>query len=70
MNALANSQLGELQKFLGANAKDGDDRSLFAFKLHQFLGNGDTAYVTLQHPARVTLRPNISARPGRALASR
>jgi len=35
----------------GANAKDADDRSLFAFKLHQFLGKGDTAYVTLEHPS-------------------
>ena len=34
----------------GANAKDSDSRSLFAFKLHQFIGKGDTAYVTLEHP--------------------
>lgn len=35
----------------GANAKDAGDRSLFAFKLHQFIGKGDTAYVTLEDPA-------------------
>jgi hypothetical protein len=33
----------------GANAKDTASRSLFAFKLHQFIGKGDTAYVTLEH---------------------
>ena len=32
----------------GANAGDSDDRPLFAFKLHQFIGKGDTAYVTLE----------------------
>lgn len=32
----------------GANAKDGAGRSLFAFKLHQFIGKGDTAYVTME----------------------
>ncbi|MEX5635832.1 DEAD/DEAH box helicase [Parafrankia sp. FMc2] len=34
----------------GANARDGDGRGLFAFKLHQFIGKGDTAYVTLEPP--------------------
>jgi ATP-dependent helicase YprA (DUF1998 family)/very-short-patch-repair endonuclease len=32
----------------GANARDAADRALFAFKLHQFIGKGDTAYVTLE----------------------
>ncbi len=36
----------------GAGAKDDDDRSLFAFKLHQFIGKGDTAYVTLEPASR------------------
>jgi len=31
----------------GSRARDGAGRSLFAFKLHQFVGKGDTAYVTL-----------------------
>jgi hypothetical protein len=35
----------------GAGAKDAVDRSLFAFKLHQFIGKGDTAYVTLEPAA-------------------
>lgn len=34
----------------GASAKDADRRSLFAFKLHQFIGKGDTVYVTLEDP--------------------
>lgn len=34
----------------GANARGTDGRALFAFKLHQFIGKGDTAYVTLEDP--------------------
>lgn len=33
---------------VGANARDNAGRALFAFKLHQFIGKGDTAYVTLE----------------------
>jgi ATP-dependent helicase YprA (DUF1998 family)/very-short-patch-repair endonuclease len=36
----------------GANARDAVGRSLFAFKLHQFIGKGDTAYVTLEPPGQ------------------
>jgi ATP-dependent helicase YprA (DUF1998 family) len=35
----------------GSHAKDAAGRSLFAFKLHQFIGKGDTAYVTLEPAA-------------------
>lgn len=35
----------------GSRARSDDGRPLFAFKLHQFVGKGDTAYVTLDHPA-------------------
>jgi ATP-dependent helicase YprA (DUF1998 family) len=34
----------------GSRARDGEGRALFAFKLHQFIGKGDTAYVTLSQP--------------------
>ena len=34
----------------GSRACDEDGRPLFAFKLHQFIGKGDTAYVTLARP--------------------
>ncbi|VVJ19635.1 Helicase [Amycolatopsis camponoti] len=34
----------------GSQSRDEDGRSLFAFKLHQFIGKGDTAYVTLDRP--------------------
>ncbi len=34
----------------GSRVRDQDGRSLFAFKLHQFIGKGDTAYVTLDRP--------------------
>lgn len=34
----------------GSRARDARDRALFAFKLHQFIGKGDTAYVTLGRP--------------------
>ncbi|TCC29718.1 DEAD/DEAH box helicase [Kribbella speibonae] len=34
----------------GSRARDGEGRALFAFKLHQFIGKGDTAYVTLSRP--------------------
>lgn len=36
----------------GSRARDGDGRPLFAFKLHQFIGKGDTAYVTLARPGQ------------------
>lgn len=36
----------------GSRARDHDGRSLFAFKLHQFIGKGDTAYVTLDRPGQ------------------
>ncbi|MGH3811831.1 MAG: helicase-related protein, partial [Pseudonocardiaceae bacterium] len=36
----------------GSRACDGDGRPLFAFKLHQFIGKGDTAYVTLARPGQ------------------
>ena len=50
----------------GANARDADGRALFAFKLHQFIGKGDTAYVTLESPDRryVTTRYQRSAPTG------
>lgn len=35
----------------GSRTRDADGRALFAFKLHQFIGKGDTAYVTLTRPA-------------------
>jgi ATP-dependent helicase YprA (DUF1998 family) len=34
----------------GSNTRDEAGRALFAFKLHQFIGKGDTAYVTLEPP--------------------
>ncbi|SMD26041.1 hypothetical protein SAMN05661093_09619 [Kibdelosporangium aridum] len=34
----------------GSRARDAEVRSLFPFKLHQFIGKGDTAYVTLDRP--------------------
>ena len=34
----------------GSRVRDPDGRSLFAFKLHQFIGKGDTAYVSLDRP--------------------
>ncbi len=43
---------GKLQELLlaGARARDVQGRSLFAFKLHQFIGKGDTVYTTLETP--------------------
>lgn len=39
------------QLFLaGSHARDHRGRSLFAFKLHQFIGKGDTVYATLEPP--------------------
>lgn len=35
----------------GSKARDGANRPLFAFRLHQFLAKGDNVYVTLQTPA-------------------
>jgi ATP-dependent helicase YprA (DUF1998 family)/very-short-patch-repair endonuclease len=34
----------------GSRARDQQGRTLFAFKLHQFIGKGDTVYVTLEPP--------------------
>ncbi|TVT55315.1 DEAD/DEAH box helicase [Amycolatopsis rhizosphaerae] len=34
----------------GSRVRDETGRTLFAFKLHQFIGKGDTAYVTLAQP--------------------
>ncbi|SEP88162.1 ATP-dependent helicase YprA, contains C-terminal metal-binding DUF1998 domain [Mycobacterium sp. 88mf] len=44
----------KLQKLLlaGSRARDPQSRSLFAFKLHQFIGKGDTVYTTLEPPAK------------------
>lgn len=52
----------------GANARDAAGHALFAFKLHQFIGKGDTAYVTLEPPDRryVTTRYQRSAPAGSA----
>ena len=36
----------------GSRARDPQGRSLFAFKLHQFIGKGDTVYTTLEPPAK------------------
>ncbi|MEZ0358914.1 DEAD/DEAH box helicase [Mycobacterium sp. SA01] len=45
---------GKLQELLlaGSRARDPQGRSLFAFKLHQFIGKGDTVYTTLEPPAK------------------
>ncbi|MGD9525257.1 MAG: DEAD/DEAH box helicase [Dehalococcoidia bacterium] len=47
----------------GSRARDAGGRALFAFKLHQFIGKGDTAYVTLARPGEryVTTRYQRSA---------
>ena len=52
----------------GASARGVDGRALFAFKLHQFIGKGDTAYVTLEPPNEryVTTRYQRSAPAGPA----
>lgn len=44
----------KLQELLlaGSQARDPQGRSLFAFKLHQFIGKGDTVYTTLEPPAK------------------
>lgn len=44
-------QLRELL-LAGSRVRDTQDRPLFAFKLHQFIGKGDTAYATLDQPDR------------------
>ncbi|MGV0721040.1 DEAD/DEAH box helicase [Mycolicibacterium elephantis] len=36
----------------GSRARDPQGRALFAFKLHQFIGKGDTVYTTLEPPAK------------------
>ena len=49
----------------GSRACDEDGRPLFAFKLHQFIGKGDTAYVTLARPGQRYLdHPLPAQRPG------
>jgi len=52
----------------GSRARDADGRPLFAFKLHQFIGKGDTAYVTLHRPGEryLTTRYQRSAPVGPA----
>lgn len=42
----------KLQELLlaGSRARDEQGRTLFAFKLHQFIGKGDTVYTTLEPP--------------------
>lgn len=44
----------KLQELLltGSRAQDPHGRSLFAFKLHQFIGKGDTVYTTLESPTK------------------
>ena len=53
----------------GSRARDDEGRALFAFKLHQFIGKGDTAYVTLEPPRRALRDDAIPAKrtrgPGR-----
>ena len=36
----------------GSRTRDPQGRALFAFKLHQFIGKGDTAYTTLEPPEK------------------
>jgi ADP-ribose pyrophosphatase YjhB (NUDIX family) len=52
----------------GSRARDDEGRALFAFKLHQFIGKGDTAYVTLGRPGEryLTTRYQRSAPEGPA----
>ena len=52
----------------GSRARDDEGRALFAFKLHQFIGKGDTAYVTLGRPGEryVTTRYQRSSPEGPA----
>jgi very-short-patch-repair endonuclease len=47
--AACEAQLRDLL-LAGSKARDSQGRPLFAFKLHQFIGKGDTAYVTLERP--------------------
>lgn len=47
--ALCEDRLRELL-LTGSKARDDSGRPLFAFKLHQFIGKGDTAYATLERP--------------------
>jgi ATP-dependent helicase YprA (DUF1998 family) len=44
----------KLQELLlaGSRARDPQGRALFAFKLHQFIGKGDTVYTTLEPPEK------------------
>jgi hypothetical protein len=50
----------------GSRVRDSEGRALFAFKLHQFIGKGDTAYATLDRPDRryLTTRYQRSAPHG------
>ena len=48
--AMCRNNLQELL-LAGSRARDRQGRSLFAFKLHQFIGKGDTVYTTLEPPA-------------------
>ncbi|MCX4093597.1 DEAD/DEAH box helicase [Nocardia sp. alder85J] len=47
--AVCEDQLRELL-MAGSRVRDNRGRPLFAFKLHQFIGKGDTAYATLERP--------------------
>lgn len=42
--------ISNAQELLQKQLLSGADRGTFAFKLHQFIGKGDTAYVTLEPP--------------------
>lgn len=60
----------KLQELLlaGSRARDAQGRALFAFKLHQFIGKGDTVYTTLEPADKryLTTQYQRSA-PGRPL---
>lgn len=47
--AICEDKLRELL-LAGSRVRDSQGRPLFAFKLHQFIGKGDTAYATLERP--------------------
>lgn len=66
--AVCRSKLQELL-LAGSRARDPQGRALFAFKLHQFIGKGDTVYTTLEPPAKrfLTTQYQRSA-PNRAAA--
>ncbi|ODR08035.1 DEAD/DEAH box helicase [Mycolicibacillus koreensis] len=60
----------KLQELLlaGSRARDSQGRTLFAFKLHQFIGKGDTVYTTLEPPSTRHLTTHYQrSAPGRPL---